>query len=66
MATSCCGKCGGTSFEVKEAPRIKGTEHKFMLIQCPSCGAVLNVVDFDHLPTLLRRIAEKLGIRDLL
>lgn len=60
MATSTCPKCTSTSFEVKEfAPR--GAYYKLTAVQCSSCGCVISVQDYFHVPTLLERIAKKIG-----
>jgi ribosomal protein S27E len=54
-------KCGGRSFEVKDA-EPQGSKHKFLFVQCTSCGGVVGVINHSHLPTMLRRIGEKLGV----
>ena len=60
MATSTCPKCPNTTFEIKElAPR--GSNYKLMAVQCSSCGCVISVQDYFHVPTLLERIAKKMG-----
>jgi hypothetical protein len=38
-----------------------GSRYKFMFIQCSSCGAVVGVVDYYDIASLLKKIADKLG-----
>lgn len=66
MATSKCPKCESTSFELKASDStgrnvIDGTVYAYAFIQCRSCGAVVGVVDGHHVPSLLEKIAAKLG-----
>lgn len=61
MAKSTCVKCGGSRFEMTENSPAN-SRYKFMFIQCSSCGGVVGVVDYYHLPSLLHQIQEKLGI----
>jgi len=61
MATSTCVKCDGHRFEIKEA-QPKGAAYKFYFVQCASCGGVVGVVNISHVPTMLRKIAEKLNV----
>lgn len=67
MAASMCPKCESHKFELKdsEAPPgngIQGAKFKYSFIQCKTCGAVVGVVDHYHLPSLLQKIAAKLGL----
>jgi hypothetical protein len=62
MAMSKCPKCDSHLFEMKQAPRISGSNFKLNFIQCSSCGAVVGVVDYFNIPILLRKIAAKLGV----
>lgn len=66
MAISKCGKCEGTSFELKNSVTrtgsvIDGTQFAYSFIQCRSCGTVVGVVDSHHVPSLLQKIAAKMG-----
>jgi hypothetical protein len=61
MAASTCVKCGGHSFEVKNA-EPQGSNYKFLFVQCSSCGGVVGAVNRSHLPTMLRKIGAKLGV----
>jgi hypothetical protein len=61
MAMSTCVKCEGNAFELKEVVP-NGSNFKFYFVQCSSCGGVVGVVHKSHVPTMLRRIGEKLGV----
>ena len=61
MADSKCASCGNTSFELKEA-KIEHCKFRFNFIQCASCGAVIGLIDYNHVPTLLNQIIAKLAI----
>lgn len=62
MATSSCPKCGNHSFEMKEhLPH--GSGFKVFFIQCSSCGAVVGVTDYYNVPSLLEKIAAKIGVK---
>jgi uncharacterized protein with PIN domain len=63
MAKSSCPKCSGTSFELQEAPNIKGARFKHSFIQCSSCGAVISVMEHFNISELLNKIAAKLGFK---
>jgi len=64
MATSKCGKCESTRFELTSTVnKIEGAKYAYSFIQCRACGAVVGVVDFHHVPTLLEEIAAKLGFK---
>jgi len=41
----------------------RGSNYKFLFIQCTSCGGVVGVVNNSHLPSMLRKIGEKLGVK---
>lgn len=65
MAQSICNKCGATTFEAKEAPRMSGTDYSWGFVQCSSCGGVVGVVDFFPHALLIDRldaISKHLGI----
>ncbi len=62
MATSSCPKCSSTSFEMKEAPRVASSAYRLMFVQCTSCGSVVGVSDYYNIPSLLEKIAVKLGV----
>ena len=61
MATSRCAKCESRRFEMKEA-EPETSKYKVMFIQCASCGAVVGVVDYYNVPSLLGKIGRKMGI----
>lgn len=61
MAVSTCVKCGAKTFELKEI-EPRDSQYKFFAFQCASCGGVVGIVDYHHLPTMLRKIAKKLGL----
>lgn len=58
-----CPKCDGSRFEAVEAKNIDGINYKMMFIQCAVCGTVVGATDYLHVPTMLRAIGEKLGVR---
>ena len=61
MALSTCIKCGGSSFEMKEAtPR--GSAFVLMFVQCSSCGGVIGVIDCDNIGQLIHNLAKRLSI----
>lgn len=62
MARSRCFKCGNHEFEMKEV-EPRGSNYKFLFIQCTRCGGVVGVVNNSHLPSMLRKIGEKLGVK---
>lgn len=62
MAMSSCPKCGNGHFEMKEHSP-KGSQFKIMLIQCASCGTVVGVTDFYNIPSLLGKIAARMGFK---
>jgi len=47
---------------MKEA-KPTGSKYKIMFIQCSSCGAVVGVSDCYNIPSLLEKIAAKLGFK---
>ncbi len=61
MATSTCPKCNSTSFELKTNDNVKGTNYKLSFIQCADCGAVVGVLDYYNLGSLIKKFAEKQG-----
>jgi len=61
MATSSCPKCGGHSFEMKNAVLTNST-CKLMFVQCAHCGTVIGVVDYYDSGELIRHLASKLNV----
>lgn len=61
MATSTCPKCTGTTFEMKENGSVRNAAYKIMFIQCTSCGAVVVTTDYFNVPSLLEKLAKKMG-----
>ena len=43
MASSSCIKCGGFSFELREA-KVAKASYKIYFVQCTSCGGVVNAM----------------------
>lgn len=62
MARSTCPKCDSTRFEVAVA-EPKDSRFKVNFVQCASCGAVVGVMDYYNVPSLLDKIAAKLGFK---
>lgn len=66
MAASMCPKCESHKFELKDSEAapgggIQGARFKYSFIQCKACGTVVGVVDHHHVPSLLGKLATKLG-----
>ena len=61
MAYSACPKCNGHYFEMKEAEPANAL-YKVNFIQCSSCGAVVGVIDYFDLGTLIHKLARALGM----
>ena len=59
MAVSMCPKCDSTLFELKEG-KIEHAKFKYNFIQCATCGVVVGVVDFQHVPTLVTQVSSKI------
>ncbi|MDO9536433.1 MAG: hypothetical protein Q7J85_14160 [Bacillota bacterium] len=55
---ACCPKCDNHSFEMVEA-EPKNCRFKVMFVQCSSCGAVVGVMDFFNLSTLIHELNDK-------
>ena len=65
VTKSSCIKCGHKRFEF-ELAEPERSRVKVYFVQCASCGGVVGVVPFHDTNTLLARMADKLGIHDLL
>lgn len=61
MATPNCPKCGSARFQLTDTSAIAGAQFKMAFVHCAACGAVVGVTDFQHVPTLIQRLAERLG-----
>ena len=62
MARSTCMKCGGVEFEmVENEPR--DSNWKYMFVQCAACGGVVGVVDYFNIGDLVKKLAERLGVK---
>jgi uncharacterized Zn finger protein len=61
MAKSICPKCAHDQFELVESDSVKDSKFKIMFIQCQQCGTVVGNTDFYNIPSLLEKIAQKLG-----
>jgi len=46
---------------MKENGNVRNAAYKIMFIQCASCGAVVGTTDYYNVPSLLEKIAKKLG-----
>ena len=62
MAISTCPKCSNKTFELKENTFVRNSVYKLNFIQCSTCGAVVGTVDDNHIPSMLRIIADKIGV----
>lgn len=62
MPRSTCPKCDSTRFELAQS-EPNGSRFKVNFIQCASCGAVVGVMDYYSVPSLLEKIAAKLGFK---
>ena len=61
MANSTCVKCGGGSFEVKEA-QVQGVQRSMSFVQCASCG-VVGALPAQDTNELIGKLAKQLGVR---
>jgi len=61
MATSTCPKCGGYTFESKEATPYN-SNFVLSFVQCRMCGCVVGVMDAMNIGAELQLIKRKLGI----
>ena len=62
MAISKCPACSLTRFEMKTL-EPEGSKFKLSAVQCASCGAVLGITDYYNVPSLLDKIAQKIGVQ---
>ena len=53
-------------FELVRQDHIRGANQPMYFVQCASCGTVVGVTDFYDTASLLDKIAQKIGILDLL
>ncbi len=62
MAIPRCPKpnCDGANFSMSELTP-SGSEYKYSAVCCSRCGAVVGVLDFFNLGSLLKKIQKKLG-----
>jgi hypothetical protein len=61
MAIPTCLRCGGLTFESKEAsPR--NSNFRLTFIQCAACGGVVGVLDYYNIGELLHTLARGLGV----
>jgi hypothetical protein len=61
LATSKCGKCDGTTFEMTRNS-VHGSDYKIMFVQCATCGTVVGITDYYNVPSLLIKLAEGLEV----
>lgn len=62
MAKSKCPHCQHEAFELVEHDDVKDSKFKIMFIQCVACGTVVGTTDFFNVPSLLEKLANKLGV----
>jgi uncharacterized Zn finger protein len=62
MAQSKCPHCQHEAFELVERDDVKDSKFKIMFIQCVACGTVVGTTDFFNVPSLLEKLARKLGV----
>jgi NAD-dependent SIR2 family protein deacetylase len=60
MATSTCVKCGGTTFENKEASP-KNSKFKLIFVQCASCGGVVGAMDYFNIGVELQNVQKAIA-----
>jgi uncharacterized C2H2 Zn-finger protein len=60
MALSKCPKCDNHFFEMKEAEPTNSA-YKVNFLQCSRCGAVVGVMDYFSVGTLIRKLIKALG-----
>jgi len=58
MATSCCPKCGKTSFEIKEHEFNRPVYVLLFFVQCSSCGCVVGISDYPQINEVSVAISE--------
>ena len=60
MATSTCGKCGGTDFESRVV-ETKNTRYKVNFFQCAACGVPVGVVGHHNVGATLDQVEHLLS-----
>lgn len=61
MARSICSKCERSNFEMVEQGNVRGAKYKIMFIQCSHCGSVVGTTDYYNVPSLLEKVAKRMG-----
>jgi len=61
MATSKCPKCDDTSFELVEA-NIRNNASPKYFVQCSSCGAVVNTIEYFATTDLFKSLEKKIDL----
>ncbi|MES0489883.1 MAG: hypothetical protein ABUK01_07835 [Leptospirales bacterium] len=59
MATTTCGKCENTTFEMKEI-EPKDSSYKFGVIQCASCGTPVSTLALAYISERIEEIEKKI------
>ena len=59
MATSKCGACESTLFEIKVV-EPKGAQFKHYFIQCQRCGVPVGVIEYQNSAKLLQEMKQSL------
>lgn len=55
---SCCGKCGGSTFEIKEV-EPKGAKFKHYFVQCQKCGVPAGIVEYRNSSALVEELSKE-------
>jgi len=55
MALSTCIKCGGTTFELRQAEPA-GAMYVVVYLQCMSCGGVAGITDYFDIGTVVKQM----------
>ena len=55
-----CLRYSSQRFEAVEA-KIEGARHRYMFVQCASCGGVVGILNYQNVPSMINQLAQKLG-----
>lgn len=56
-----CANCGGTQFELADAP-VAGAAHKLYFVRCAGCRSAVSVLEAGDATALIYRLAAKLHV----
>ena len=59
MATSKCGACASTLFEIKEVGPT-GAKYKHIFVQCQNCGVPIGVIEYQNTAKLIQEMKKSL------